>query len=135
MNIDNELNCVDLIKAVIKIHNICNSKSLCGKCVFFKNSPCGCIINDFPYDWKIEELLNWLKEHESEETKMSDEELYKAIKEYSENNDLGNVRETNKVLRKIRDTCRSHTNCKNCPYYRPFVHCILNSGIPENWEI
>lgn len=66
---------------------------------------------------------------------MSDEELYKAIKEYSENNDLNSARETNKVLRKIRDTCRSHKKCKNCPYYRPFVHCILNSGIPENWEI
>ena len=66
---------------------------------------------------------------------MSDEELYKAIKEYSENNDLDNVREANKILRKIRDTCRLHANCKNCPYYRPIAHCILSSGIPENWEI
>ncbi len=57
------MNCVDLIKAVIKIHTVCNSKSMCGKCVFWKNR---CVINDFPYDWKIEELSNWLKEHESE---------------------------------------------------------------------
>lgn len=75
MNIDKEQNCVDLIKAVIKIHTICNSKSTCGKCVFWKSRrvindlPRGCIINDFPYDWEIEELSNWLKEHESEETK------------------------------------------------------------------
>ena len=75
MNTDKDLNCVDLVKAVIKIHNICNSKSMCDKCVFWKNRIVinallrGCIINDFPYDWEVEELSNWLKEHESEETK------------------------------------------------------------------
>lgn len=66
---------------------------------------------------------------------MSDEELYKAIKEYSENNDLDNVREANKTLRKIRDTCRSHIKCNGCPYYRAVKYCIVSSGIPENWEI
>lgn len=67
--------------------------------------------------------------------KMSDEELYKAIKEYSENNDLDNVREANKVLRKIRDTCRAHSSCEYCPYYSADIRCILSSDIPENWEI
>lgn len=66
---------------------------------------------------------------------MSDEELYKAIKEYSESNDLNNVREANKVLRKIRASCKTHFSCKDCPYYRAYVHCIFTSGIPENWVI
>lgn len=66
---------------------------------------------------------------------MSDEELYKAIKEYSENNDLDNVREANKVLRKIRDTCRAHNYCKYCPYSDTNGTCKVSSGTPENWEI
>lgn len=66
---------------------------------------------------------------------MSDEELFKAIKEYSENNDLGSVRAVNIILRKIRDTCRAHGSCEYCPYYREDVRCILSSDIPENWEI
>lgn len=66
---------------------------------------------------------------------MSDEELYKAIKEYSESNKLDKIREANKILRKIRDTCRTYTNCKYCAYYRADKHCIVTSDIPENWEI
>ena len=66
---------------------------------------------------------------------MSDEELYKAIKEYSEKNDLSNLREANKILRHIRDTCRLYNSCKNCPYYRVNAQCIILSGIPENWEL
>lgn len=66
---------------------------------------------------------------------MSDEELYKAIKEYSESNDLDSVREANKILRKIRGTCKSHNNCKFCPYYGANRHCIVISVILETWEI
>ena len=68
---------------------------------------------------------------------MSDEELYKAIKEYSENNDLDNVREANKLLRKIRDTCSSHEYCLFCPYGSEDKGCIFifNSRAPEKWEI
>lgn len=66
---------------------------------------------------------------------MSDEELYKAIKEYSENNDLDNVREANKILRKIRDTCRRHSICNLCPYYSAVNHCIVTSDTPQNWKI
>ena len=68
---------------------------------------------------------------------MSDEELYKAIKEYSDNNGLDNVRTANKILRRIMDTCRSHEYCIFCPYSRDDKGCIFlfNSHTPENWEI
>lgn len=68
---------------------------------------------------------------------MSDEELYKAIKEYSEKNDLSNRREANKILRRIMDTCRSHEYCIFCPYSRDDKGCIFifNSRAPEKWEI
>ena len=66
---------------------------------------------------------------------MSDEELFKAIKEYSDNNDLANVRRANIFLRKIKDTCRAHASCEYCSYYRANYRCIVTSGIPENWEI
>lgn len=69
---------------------------------------------------------------------MSDEELYKAIKEYSENNDINNVREANKTLRKIRDTCSSHDYCLFCPYcLDEDKGCIFlfNRYTPAKWEL
>lgn len=68
---------------------------------------------------------------------MDDEELYKAIKEYEEKNNLKEVREVNKILRKIRDICRSYEpiECCGCPLYNKlFSACILLID-PENWEI
>lgn len=66
---------------------------------------------------------------------MSDEELFKAIKEYSENNKLDKIREANIILRKIRDTCKLYPICNYCPYYSAVKHCIVTSDTPQNWEI
>ena len=73
---------------------------------------------------------------------MSDNELFKAIKEYEEKNNLKEVREINKALRKIRDICRKHDSCGDCPlgncsrYYKECIDkCFLRWGVPENWEI
>ncbi len=66
---------------------------------------------------------------------MSDKELFKAIKEYEEKNNLKEVREANKILRKIRDTCRSQDYCTSCPYYKIIRECIFITGVPDSWEI
>lgn len=68
---------------------------------------------------------------------MSDKDLFKAIKEYEEKNNLKEVREVNKILRKIRDICREHDTCGDCPlYYKNSKDkCHLRQGVPENWEI
>ena len=65
---------------------------------------------------------------------MSDKELFKAIKEYEEKNNLKEVREINKVLRKIRDICREKCNCKSCEFIGDEGFCKL-AAVPENWEI
>ena len=68
MNTDKDLNCVDLVRAVIRIHELC-SKRPCKNCIFFENhNYLGCQM-DYPIHWKINSLIKWLKEHESEETK------------------------------------------------------------------
>lgn len=68
---------------------------------------------------------------------MSDEELFKAIKEYEEKYNLKEVREVNKILRKIRDICRAHDSCGDCPLKsrENIDKCFLRQNVPENWEI
>lgn len=73
---------------------------------------------------------------------MSDKELYKAIKEYSDNNNLDNVREANKILRKIADTCMSFNSCRHCPYFTKKKVCVFQQNCPpvfwqknpEKWQ-
>ncbi len=68
MNTDKDLNCVDLVRAVVRIQELC-SKRGCKNCIFFEsNSAHFCKVN-FPYAWDTDSLNKWLKEHESEETK------------------------------------------------------------------
>ena len=73
---------------------------------------------------------------------MSDKELFKAIKEYEEENNLKDVREANIILRKIRDICSAYSLCKKGDKYCPFLRCeygstvcIFNNGVPENWVL
>lgn len=68
MNIDNELSCVDLVRAAIKIHELCSIRATkdCKNCIFYGSHGFHFCKVNFPYDWEIEELSDWLKEHESE---------------------------------------------------------------------
>ena len=68
MNTDKELNCVDLVKAVIRIHDLC-AKRDCMNCIFCESYDYHFCKVNFPYEWGTDSLNEWLKEHESEETK------------------------------------------------------------------
>lgn len=62
-----ELSCVDLVRAVIRIQELC-SKRVCNNCIFFENYKHRCKI-EYPIHWETDSLNKWIKEHESEETK------------------------------------------------------------------
>ena len=72
---------------------------------------------------------------------MSDKELFKAIKEYGEENNLKEAREANIILRKIKDICRDYQFCtkdnkhKRCPFLTDEDYCIFSDSPPEAWEI
>ena len=71
MNIDNELNCVDLVRAVIRIQELCSIRATkdCKNCIFFESYDDYCCKLRSPCEWGTGSLNKWLKEHESEETK------------------------------------------------------------------
>ena len=74
-----------------------------------------------------------------ENTKMSDKELFKAIKKFEEENNLKEVREVNIILRKIKGICRDYQICKKdgkrCPFLTDEDYCIFSDSPPEAWEI
>lgn len=68
---------------------------------------------------------------------MSDEELYKAIKEYSEEHNLDEVRKATKILRAIKDVCNNHITCKDCPFKSTTSNnnCMFREDYPLLWEL
>lgn len=68
---------------------------------------------------------------------MSDEELYKALKEYIEKNNLDEVRKANKILREIKDICGTYVRCKDCPFKSKLSSdsCMFRQDCPLLWEL
>lgn len=71
MNTDNELNCVDLVRAIIRIKELCSIRATkdCKNCLFFESYDDYFCKLRTPCEWGTDSLNKWLKEHESEETK------------------------------------------------------------------
>lgn len=68
MNTDKDLNCVDIVRAVIRIQELC-LKGHCKNCIFLENDAGYFCALRYPFKWKTDRLNKWVKEHESEETK------------------------------------------------------------------
>lgn len=59
------------------------------------------------------------------------------MNEEIENNILNNEQVANTILLLIRDTCRNHLFCKDCPYRNPhdIDGCLLKTDIPDLWKL
>lgn len=64
----NNVNCIELVRAVIRIHELCAIKATkdCKGCMFFETYDDYCCKIRSPCEWGIDSLNKWLKEHESE---------------------------------------------------------------------
>lgn len=108
MNIDKELNCVDLVRAVIRIHELC-SKRPCKNCIFSKGFDNLLCTIEYPLHWKIDSLNKWLKEHESGET-IAHWENIKTAKNTIKCSNCGHIRE----LKHFNEIIKRPVFCEMC---------------------
>lgn len=74
MNTNKDLNCVDLVRAVIRVQELCSNRKNCKGCIFDLDVMCCgsfCAIGADPYLWRLNNIKEYLNTHneESEETK------------------------------------------------------------------